>query len=106
MLQSRNTGHALVGQALTAIAKARTVGAPRLFRLTTDNSKLFVKSKNEWTKAKAKERITFYGTLYPNGMATLDNGSCFPHGMAEVRDHFEKAGLCEIVWLDEEEVKS
>ncbi len=75
--------------------------APRCFVVTADSHKLFAKSKNEWTRAKSYERHRFTGTLYPNGMATLDTGACFPHGMAEVRAHFEQAGLYEIIWLDE-----
>jgi len=68
---------------------------PRLFVLHWDNHKVLSKrrDKDDWHEA--------YGTLYPTGTVTLDNGM-FYRTMGELRAAYEAMGSYRVEFLDEE----
>jgi hypothetical protein len=103
MLQPHDPGNALVGNAVTAIAKARKPHSPRTFTLDYDSSK--IKTRNAFNREQFKKRHTVEGTLYTKGSVTLDTGVFFEHGMAELREHFARAGTATLTWLDTNEVE-
>lgn len=65
---------------------------PRIFTLHWDNHKVNSKrrDKDDWHEA--------YGTCYPTGTVTLDNGM-FYKTMGELRAHYEEMGDCRVSFL-------
>lgn len=69
---------------------------PRLFVLHWDNHKVLSKrrDKDDWHQA--------WGTLYPTGTVTLDNGM-FYRNRDEMEAHYRAMGDMRVEWLDEKE---
>ena len=69
---------------------------PRLFLLRWDNSKTNTRDSRKHEKQEA------YGTLYPNGLVTLDTGSVFAM-LGEMQHTLGLKGELEIAYLDEQQ---
>lgn len=69
---------------------------PRNFTLYWDNHKILSKyrDKDDWNEA--------WGTQYPIGTVTLENGMFF-RNMDEMKAHYRAMGDIRITWLDEQE---
>jgi len=69
---------------------------PRVFVLHWDNHKILSKrrDKDDWHEC--------YGTRYPSGAVTLENGM-FYKTMSEMEAAYRAMGDCRIEWLDEQE---
>lgn len=87
----------------TAITPATVVAAllarrkqPRLFFLEWDNRKTKTRDPQKHVAQEA------WGTCYPNGLVTLDNGQRF-ESLSEMHHLLDLHGSYEIHWLDEEE---
>lgn len=70
---------------------------PRLFTLHWDNHKVASKrrDKDDWHEA--------FGTCYPTGTVTLDNGM-FYRSMGEMEEKYRDMGDFRIAFLDEQEL--
>lgn len=100
MLHAHNPHNSLVGEVVTAMANARRAELPQFFTITYDGSKLPAKGK---ARQSFLQKLQSWGTLYPNGGVTLDYGAYFPHGMTELKDHFDMSGIYTIVWQNGDE---
>ena len=69
---------------------------PRLFLLRWDNSKTNTRDSRKHEKQEA------YGTLYPNGLVTLDTGSVFAM-LGEMQHTLGLKGKFEVAYLDEQQ---
>lgn len=74
------------------VVKSRLL--PRLFRVLWDNSKTKTRDPRKHHKQEA------YGTVYPNGLVTLDNGQVFTM-MSEMHHLLDLKGRYEIIYEDE-----
>jgi hypothetical protein len=74
---------------------------PRIFLLTYDSSKLHLHRVPSFNKHEQHEA---WGTLYPNGLVTLETGVIF-ESLSEMRQHFEQAGNWRIQWLEAGELR-
>ncbi|HZU01541.1 MAG TPA: hypothetical protein VFA10_17870 [Ktedonobacteraceae bacterium] len=70
---------------------------PRLFQLSWDNSK--IRTRNPHDERKLDKHMA-WGTLYPNGLVTLDNGGTF-ETRTELEYQMELRGKYRIEFLDE-----
>ncbi len=91
--------------ATTKTWKRRDV--PRLFSIDYNHKKIkpFIRSGLYLAEADAArhETQTRFGTLYPNGVVTLDNGVAY-RSLSEMKDMFEAMGDCsDPAFLDEQE---
>jgi hypothetical protein len=97
MMQPPTSGSVIAAPAVAhhfPALKSRT--QPRLFLLRWDNSKTRTRDPRKGNKQEA------YGTVYPNGLVTLDNGQMFTM-MSELHHLLDLKGSYEIVYLDEME---
>lgn len=69
---------------------------PRLFLLEWDNRKTKTRDPHKNVMQEA------WGTCYPNGLVTLDNGQRFD-SLSEMHHVLDLHGSYEIHWLDEED---
>ena len=78
---------------LPAFPRSKHRQLPRLFEIVYDARHFHL-----------KERHTLWGTQYPNGCITLENGVVFPDGITELQEHFKRAGKFEMRWVSIMEV--
>jgi hypothetical protein len=96
MMQPPTSGSVLAPAGAQRFPVLTSRKQPRLFLLTWDNSKTRTRDPRKGDKQEA------YGTVYPNGLVTLDNGQMFTM-MSELHHLLDLKGSYEIVYLDEME---
>lgn len=79
--------------------------APHHFWLEYDNSKVKARSRNPWTVQEKHCKVTQWGTRYPNGYVTLDNGTCFIT-LDELEHWLDEKGKFFYQFVSEDEVPS
>ena len=94
MMQHTTTSVPRAALPPTAIGVRRR--QPRLFVVRWDNSKTNTRDTRKYEKQEA------YGTLYPNGLVTLDTGSLFAM-LGEMQHTLGLKGVYEICYLDEQD---
>lgn len=93
-LPATATGWAEVKASIPTLAKRHA--GPRLFTVKWDNSKTKTRDTRKHEKHEA------FGTVYPNGLVTLDNGTIYAT-MSELHHLLDLKGQYEIAYLDEQE---
>lgn len=65
-----------------------------------------LKWNNAYIHSEAQSRFDWHecwGTLYPNGIVSLDFGSGNYRSLTDLKDHVSQAGIYLIQWVEEEE---